>query len=191
MAESMFNPEKDLASIIIECLGSDGLSITALDSKLSERGIREHRLIITGYLRAMTDLGYLNMRDVPPSKIYTVAKKPPSIYRAVEKEARALTGVDTDEVILYCLYKILKRPIFESEMRLAMTFRPVGRIADPEDTDNSRMLLRKAGNIVPSGNAYVPVNEYPDEFVTVVSAIAVDGLGADHLVLHTKQTKLF
>lgn len=109
----------------------------------------------------------------------------------MEKQARALMGVDTDEVILYCLWKIFRRPVFESEMRLAMTFRPVGKIADKEETEYSRALLKKAGNIVPSGDAYVPVNEYPEEFATVVSAIAVNGLGADHLVLHTKQTTLF
>lgn len=145
----MFNPERDLARIIVECLGNEGLSISALDAKLSEMGIRDHRLVLTGYLRAMTDLGYLSMRDVPPSKVYSVRKKPPSVYRAVEKQARELTGVDTDEVILYCFWKMFRRPVFESEMRLAMIFRPVGRIADPEETDHSRMLLRKEGNVIP------------------------------------------
>lgn len=62
----MFNPEKDLAGIIVESLGADGLSITSLEQNLHSKGVDNHRLILTGYLRAMTDLGYLAMRDVPP-----------------------------------------------------------------------------------------------------------------------------
>ena len=188
----MFNPEKDLARIIIECLGTDGLSISSLDEKLYEKGIRDHRLILTGYLRAMNDLGYLQMRDVPPAKIYLPAKRlPENIYQAVGRLSRAKSGIDADELILFSLWKFFRRPIFESELKLAGTFRPVGHAVDPPQAEESRKLLKKAGNVVPSGNAYVPVKEYPDEFDDIMTTICLDSLDSWHLVQQTKQTTLF
>ncbi|MBE6527494.1 MAG: hypothetical protein E7Z63_07060 [Thermoplasmata archaeon] len=187
----MFNPEKDLARIIIECLGTEGLSISSLDKKLSEMGMKDHRLVLTGYLRAMNDLGYLRMRDVPPAKIYLPAKKlPENVYQAVGRLSRTKSGIDADELILYTLWRLFRRPVFESELRLAGTFRPVGKLADTPAIEESRKLLRKAGNVVPSGNAYVPINEYPDQFEDILTSIGLDSLDAWHLVLQTKQTTL-
>lgn len=187
----MFNPEKDLARIIIECLGTEGLSISSLDKKLSEMGMKDHRLVLTGYLRAMNDLGYLRMRDVPPAKIYLPAKKlPENVYQAVGRLSRTKSGIDADELILYALWRLFRRPVFESELRLAGTFRPVGKLADAPAIEESRKLLRKAGNVVPSGNAYVPINEYPDQFEDILTSIGLDSLDAWHLVLQTKQTTL-
>ena len=187
----MFNPEKDLARMIIECLGTDGMSISSLDKKLREIGIRDHRLILTGYLRAMDDLGYLHVRDVPPAKIYVPAKRlPENIYQTVGRLARAKSGIDSDELILFSLWKFFRRPIFESEMKLAGTFRPVGRMAEAAQAEESRKLLRKAGNVVPSGNAYVPINEYPDQFEDIMTTICLDSLDSWHLVQQTKQTTL-
>ena len=82
----MFSPEKDLSRKIVETLGKDGMSISSLDKELAKMGIKDHRLVLTGYLRAMTDLGYLKMRDVPPAKIYVPAKRlPDSVYESVSK----------------------------------------------------------------------------------------------------------
>ena len=70
----MYNPDKEFARIIIDCLGKDGKSISALSKDLEDRGIKMHRLIITGYLRALTDQGVLREREIPPSKIYQPIK---------------------------------------------------------------------------------------------------------------------
>jgi len=188
----MFNPEKDLAEIIVECLGPDGMSISSLDKKLQERGINDHRLVLTGYLRAMTDFGYLRMKDVPPAKIYIPAKAlPENVYQAVSRISRKFSGRDSDEIVLYALWRFFKRPIFESELKMVGIFRPLGTVADRDATEESRKLLRKAGNIVPSGNAYLPVNEYPAEFDEIASEIALSSMDASHLVQATKQTTLF
>ena len=188
----MFSPEKDLSRKIVETLGKDGMSISSLDKELAKMGIEDHRLVLTGYLRAMTDLGYLKMRDVPPAKIYVPAKRlPDSVYESVSKRCRTLSGVDTDEVILYSLYKLFKRPIFESELRNSGVMRPVGTRADEEAVSDTKKLLRKEGNIVPSDNAYIPSKDYPEEFGEMLADIVLDCTDARHLVLTTKQTKLF
>ena len=122
----MFSPEKDLSRKIIELLGKDGMSISSLDKELSRQGIKDHRLVLTGYLRAMTDLGYLRMRDVPPAKIYVPAKRlPDNIYDAVTAGARAYSGIDTDEVILYCLNRLFRRMRNE---QLAVRFNSHGQV---------------------------------------------------------------
>lgn len=188
----MFSPEKDLSRKIVETLGADGMSISSLDKGLSAQGIKNHRLVLTGYLRALNDLGYLRVRDVPPSKIYVPANRlPESLYQAVERQSRALAGIDTDEVILYVLNRLLRRPIFESELRLCGVMRPVGEAADPEVVAESTKLLRRSGNIVPSGSAYAPSKGYPEEYAEVLSALVLEDKNAGHLVMKTKQTRLF
>lgn len=187
----MFSPEKDLGRKIVEILGKDGMSISSLDKELAQIGIKDHRLVLTGYLRAMTDMGILRMRDVPPAKIYVpVRKVPDSVYEMLAKKCRQFAGIDTDELILYCLYRMFKRPVFESELRLAGVMRPVGERAGPEAVADAVKTLRKGGNIVPSDNAYVPAKEFPDEFDQVLIDYALESTDAKHLVMTTKQTKL-
>lgn len=188
----MFSPEKDLSRKIIELLGKDGMSISSLDKELSRQGIKDHRLVLTGYLRAMTDLGYLRMRDVPPAKIYVPAKRlPDNIYDAVTAGARAYSGIDTDEVILYCLNRLFRRPVFESELRRCGIMRPVGERAGDDAVADAAKVLKRAGNIVPSDAAYVPVKEYLEEYDAIVAATVLEATDSGHLVMTTKQTKLF
>ncbi|MDR0335119.1 MAG: hypothetical protein LBH69_04460, partial [Methanomassiliicoccaceae archaeon] len=129
----MFNTEKDFNRIITECLGRDGLSISALAKELEARGIKQHRLLITGYLRALTDMGYLKEREIPPSKIYQISKAlPDSIYEMVGKASRKVTN-DPDDLILFTLFKLFKRPVFESELKAAGVTRPIGEIVSEQD----------------------------------------------------------
>jgi|GEM_PF-279963 len=187
----MFNPEKDFSRMVIESLGKDGKSISSLDKDLTEQGIRNHRLILTGYLRAMKDLGYLREREVPPAKIYVPAKQlPESLYQTTERQCRKVTGIDTDELILYTLNRLLKRPIFESELRLAGVMRPVGKLADESVVAECRKALRHSGNNVPAGDAYLPNSTYPDQYEDVLASIVLEEKDSRHLVMETKQTKL-
>lgn len=186
----MFNPEKDFNRKLIESLGKDGLSISSLAKDLESKGIKHHRLILTGYLRALTDMNILKERDVPPSKIYIPIKAlPDNLYRSIEKSCRKLSP-DPDELILYTLSRMLKRPIFESELRLAGVNRPIGKAADDQTTTECKKLLRRSGNIVPSEIAFVPVVEYPEFYSDVLSDIILDVKDSRHLVMETKQTRI-
>ena len=186
----MYNPDKEFTRIVIDCLGKDGKSISALSKDLEARGIKMHRLLITGYLRALTDQGILRERDVPPSKIYQPVKQvQESIYDAVSKSCRNLTD-DADELILYVLSRLFKRPIFESELRAAGVMRPIGQIASEHDINESRKVLKRAGNIGISQKAVFPVKEYPDRYYEVLADLAIETRGGRHLVMETRQTKL-
>ena len=63
----------DLSAEIYDLL-KDGrqLSISGVTRELKARNLNEHRLIVTGYLRALHDLDHLNEFDLSPSKIYTL-----------------------------------------------------------------------------------------------------------------------
>lgn len=63
----------DLSLEIYDLL-KDGrqLSISGITRELKSRNFNEHRLIVTGYLRALKDLNCLNEFDLSPSKIYTL-----------------------------------------------------------------------------------------------------------------------
>jgi hypothetical protein len=60
---------------LLELLEGRQLSISGLSRELKAGGIDEHRLILTGYLRALRDLNILAEIEVPPSKIYSLPER--------------------------------------------------------------------------------------------------------------------
>jgi len=186
----MFNPDKDFNRILMECLGRDGISISALAKELESKGFKHHRLILTGYLRAMTDMGYLKERDIPPSKIYLPMKQlPDSVYEQVGKACRKVSG-DPDELILFTLYKVFKRPVFESELKASGVNRPVGRPVTEEEMNESKKILRRAGNTVSGQNAVIPSADLSEKLSEVLITIFLDSTESRHLIAETKQSKL-
>jgi hypothetical protein len=67
--------EEKLNLKLLELLEGRQLSISGLSRELKAGGIDEHRLILTGYLRALRDLNILAEIEVPPSKIYSLPEK--------------------------------------------------------------------------------------------------------------------
>lgn len=187
----MYNPEKDFNRLLIECLGKDGKSISSLAKDLEEKGFKIHRLIITGYLRAMTDMGILKEREVPPSKIYQPIKSlPDNIYESVGKSCRRITS-DADELILYVFFRLFKRPIFTSELKNAGVTRPIGNEAQEHDISECKKVLRRAGNnVIPNQTAVFPAKDFPELYGDVLADMALEIKDSKHLVLETKQTRL-
>jgi len=76
---------------ILELLADKQLSISGLTRELKAEGVDEHRLILTGYLRALRDLDVLQEIEVPPSKIYAMPES------AVESQAAELPASGASE----------------------------------------------------------------------------------------------
>ena len=187
---TMFNPEKEFHRIVIETLGKDGKSISSLAKDLEKMGFKHHRLIITGYLRALTDMNVLKERDIPPSKIYQPVKSlPDSIYEAVGKACRKVSA-DPDDLILYTLSKLFKRPVFDTELKAAGVNRPIGRNALDHEVQECRKFLRRTGNVFQGTVAVHPQKDFPDQLPMVLSEMALDSTNSKHLLMETKQTKL-
>lgn len=187
---SVFNPEKDFCRILLDCLEKDGKSISALSRDLEEKGFKHHRLILTGYLRALTDVKIVKERAVPPSKIYQMIRAPSdNIYEVIGRACKKKYP-GNDDLIIYILSRTFKRPIFESELRLAGVYNHNGRPAQPQEVNECKKLLKRSGNVVPTQDAYYPRSDFPKEMDEVILDLLIENTDSGHLVLSTKQTHL-
>ena len=123
----------NLSTDIYEVL-KDGrqLSISGITRELKSRNLNEHRLIVTGYLRAMHDLDRLNEFDLSPSKIYTLKNNEPlsklnkkeeketangkRIYELISEKMSKMNAAARLETSVYILTTLFDRPCFESEL---------------------------------------------------------------------------
>ena len=123
----------NLSTEIYEVL-KDGrqLSISGITRELKSRNLNEHRLIVTGYLRAMHDLDRLNEFDLSPSKIYTLKNNEPlsklnkkkeketangkRIYELISEKMSKMNAATRLETSVYILTTLFDRPCFESEL---------------------------------------------------------------------------
>ncbi|MDR0766971.1 MAG: hypothetical protein LBE57_00770 [Methanosarcinales archaeon] len=130
-------------SVEIYDLLKDGrqLSISGITRELKSRNFSEHRLIVTGYLRALKDMDCLNEFDLSPSKIYTLktdgkgassfskSKKETNsgscsrgvdVYSLVGDKLSKMTSPATKiETAVYIFAALFDRPCFEPELNAA------------------------------------------------------------------------
>lgn len=131
----------DLSVEIYDVLkGGRQLSISGITRELKSRNFSEHRLIVTGYLRALKDMDCLNEFDLSPSKIYTLKtdEKGANVFSKFKKETNdsSLRGSDVYglvgeklskmtspqtkiETAVYIFVTLFDRPCFESELNAA------------------------------------------------------------------------
>jgi hypothetical protein len=129
--------EEKLNLKLLELLEGRQLSISGLSRELKAGGIDEHRLVLTGYLRALRDLKILEEIEVPPSKIYYLPEKieeslpdkdketvtpepsdPEDIYSIFRTQ---LLKIDLDQRIpvgVYVVSRLFERPCFRRELKL-------------------------------------------------------------------------
>ncbi len=108
---------KTLKEDIISELVEEEKSISGLQKSLETRGINTHRLVLTGYLKAMVDVGILREKEIKPSRIYSIQSIPGrDIYELVGLAARKMTDESTGDYALELLYYIFNRPIFVREI---------------------------------------------------------------------------
>ncbi|MDD1767705.1 MAG: hypothetical protein LUQ27_03965 [Methanomassiliicoccales archaeon] len=191
----MFSPEEDLRRAIFEILGGEGKSISALSRELEGKGYNLHRLILTGYLRALTDIRILKEREVPPAKIYIPIKPlERDIYEVVGQKVREMSeGEKANALILYLLSRIFRRAIFFDELKKAgVTGQPPGRQASSEERQEAKRILVRAGFRIPdSSKAYLIEEEGLREAGTeILVTIVVESLDAGRLIRETTQTRL-
>ncbi len=137
--------EENLNLKLLELLEGRQLSISGLSRELKAGGIDEHRLILTGYLRALRDLNILEEVEVPPSKIYSLPEKveeylPEKIEESTSEKGKdqkhselsdsediysifrtQLLRIDLDlriPVGVYVVSRLFERPCFRKELKL-------------------------------------------------------------------------
>jgi len=186
--------EKSLADIIFDLLKSDPKSISGITRELKEQGYDFHKLVVTGYLKALTDQGLLRERDLPPSKIYyksTPHKK--DIYESIGEKVSELDLSKRNQILIaiYILGKLFHRPIFRQELvRCGFTGEIDAPGAEVEKVIEARKLLAKMGIKLPRNEpAYESKLPYDHEFMDIILEIFCEQYGIKKLSSERTQIK--
>ena len=137
--------EEKLNLKLLKLLEGRQLSISGLSRVLKTEGIDEHRLVLTGYLRALRDLKILEEIEVPPSKLYSLHdmikealyEKAKETLQEKGKESKLPEPSDTEDIYsifrtqllkidldlripvgVYVISRLFERPCFRRELKL-------------------------------------------------------------------------
>ena len=103
--------------LILNEINGEEKSITGIQKSLEEKGINMHRLVLTGYLNAMVELGILKEKEIKPARIFSYAgQNRHDIYNLVGTSMRKYDEGNAGYNSLLVLYYLLERPIFSREL---------------------------------------------------------------------------
>jgi hypothetical protein len=191
----MFVPERNLKDLVVSHIRKQERSISALTVQLKKEGYKFHRLFVTGYLKALADVGILREKEIPPAKVYTTnVLREKNLYEAVGEKCRQ---VDTDErararLALAVLQKLFRRPVFYRELKeCGYDITPEAVVAAREEKDEALRAFRKTGIAIPTNEpAYYVEDRRNDVRDAIVADLLTDRYGLHDLVLGTKQSRL-
>lgn len=191
----MFAPEKNLKELLLSHLKRDETSISGLARALEKDGYKLHRLLLTGYLKALADLGYVREKSIPPAKVYVVASgRERNLYELVGAACRDLVADERKAATLAiaALQRLFRRPIFLRELRECGFPRgPDGLLAEPEPRDEARKALKKVGVTIPlSEPAYLTAEKRNPAREEVLVQLILERFALADQVVDTTQTRL-
>jgi len=193
--DDTFVPERNLKDLVISYIRVQERSISSLTKQLKGDGYSFHRLFVTGYLKALSDLGVLREKEIPPAKVYTTsAHREPNLYEVVGTRCRESMKDESDQVrlVVAVLQRLFRRPVFLREIRECGFAGSVDvPLAPREDREEARRGLVKLGLPLPTNEpAYMVVERRNDLRDAILCDIVVERYGMAPLVLETKQMKL-
>jgi len=193
--DPLFVPERNLKDLVVSYLRVQERSISSLTKQLKQDGYSFHRLFVTGYLKALADVGMLREKDIPPAKVYTTsAHREPNLYELVGSRCREAVKDEADQVRLAIgvLQKLFRRPIFLREIRECGFSVAVDASQAPrEEREEARRGLVKLGLQLPTNEPAYAVSDRKSEVRDeILYDLIVQRFGMGGMVLETKQTKL-
>ena len=191
----MFSPQKDLRDLILEILKTEQMSISGVCRELADRGVKLHRLELTGYLKALADMNVLKVKDIKPSKVFsTSATRDKSLYELVGmiSSEYARTSDDRATLAAYTLQRLFKRPVFDMEVRRCVAEGTVeGRKATTEERAEAKSILQRMGYKVPNSDVPTIVEKDLEQlFLQVLADVLVERFNVRSFLKQTTQTKL-
>ncbi|PKK86118.1 MAG: hypothetical protein CVT48_02530 [Thermoplasmata archaeon HGW-Thermoplasmata-1] len=195
----MFGQNILLKDVIFEYLKGRQESISGIHKKLEEDGYKFHRLMVTGYLKAMSDLGQLKETDIPPAKVYSVqaAHRNESIYEALGGLVKRYGLPQKEEagLAVHCMHRLFQRPVFREELqRCGLDAATVDASeSSAEERATARRIFTKTAIKIPFNDAaYVPrdAEKYERFCFEVVFELVRQAFNAGSLSIKGKQTKL-
>lgn len=190
----MFFPEKTLKNLIISYVKEEERSISGLARRLKEDGINIHRLYLTGYLRAMADMGVVREKQIPPSKVYaTSAARQKNIYETVGEKCLSCEVEDgrKSALAVSVLESLFKRPVFLQELKECGFDEVRATSVKGEERSEARKKLLGIGIEIPGNDpAYTVGGAYQEPMEVVLRDLVLDRFDIHHLRVDTKQVKL-
>ncbi len=191
----MFSPQRDMRELILEILKRESMSISSVARELQTRGVKLHRLELTGYLKALADMGVLKSRDIKPAKVFSLSgSRERNLYELTGAVCGDYSKTEEEKATLtaYTLQHLFRRAVFVSELkRCGVDVLPEGRRATPEERAEAKAIMGKLGYKVPNSDMPVIVEkELETQYLQVLSDIIVEALNARGYVGGTKQTRL-
>jgi DNA-binding PadR family transcriptional regulator len=191
----MFSPEKDLRDIILGILSRDPASISGVSRELEARGVKMHRLELTGYLKALADLNILNEKEIKPSKVFSISGSGHRSFHEMIGDACNLLAPTPDEratLAAYCLQRVFRRAVFALEVRRCeVDGVVVGRKATGEERAEAKTILVRLGYKVPNSDTPTVVEQDLDQqYSKVLAHVLTERFNMSPMVKETTQTKL-
>ncbi len=106
-------------NILTKVMANKQMSISSIARELKKNGYDQHRLILTGYLRALHETGYMEEIDIPPSKVYVF--KPGmkrDVYSIVKDHLKDIDISERLGIAVFILSSLFHRPCFKYELEL-------------------------------------------------------------------------
>lgn len=195
----MLIPDNSFKTIIFQELEKGDKSISSLHRVLVNEGHKVHRLVLTGYLKAMEETGLLSSRDFPPSKVYSIShNSEKDIYESVKEVCANNDEIPVKkrpEIILYFLQKLFRRPVFQEEMLRAGFEADLEsfavKVSNEERLEIKKQLSKKGYKLPLKDQAFVIQDKtYDREFDLIIQQMILHKFKATGLSVDTKQTKL-
>ncbi|MDO9537666.1 MAG: hypothetical protein Q7J68_05060 [Thermoplasmata archaeon] len=195
----MFIPDNSFKNIIFQELGNGDKSISNLHRILTDEGHKVHRLVLTGYLKAMEEMGLLTSKEFPPSKVYSISTSAEKdIYETLNEICANLPDIAPEkkpEIKLYFLQKLFKRPVFRGEMiRAGFEGDPEAfaiKISNEERLELKKLLAKRGFKLAMKDQAYIIRDaNYDQEFEIIIFQAILQKFKAGALSVDTKQTTL-
>jgi len=183
-----------LFSKIEAVLKDEELSINSIFKRMTDKKINVHRLYLSGYLKALWELGYMDEKSVPPARVYRFKKKSESIYEIVGKHAKKVAGENNEtEIAISALNKLFKRPVFREELKkcgLSLNDIGIEGIGNGEEREELKTLLNRSGMGIPERDPCYICNECGNDSADLLSSIVTDLLKVSVIKTKTKQARL-
>lgn len=103
--------------ILTKIMANRQMSISSIARELKKNGYDQHRLILTGYLRALHDVGHMEEIDIPPSKVYIFkADMKRDVYTILKEHLKDIDITERLEIAVFILSSLFHRPCFKYEL---------------------------------------------------------------------------
>jgi hypothetical protein len=191
----MFSPQKDMKELVLEILKKDQMSISGVCRELASKGVKLHRLELTGYLKALADMNVLKEKDIKPSKVFSPsASRDMNLYELIGESSSSIMRSADERATLaaYSLQRLFKRAVFDMEVRRCGVEGTVdGRKATAEERAEAKSIMTRMGYKVPNSDIPTVVEkDFEKQFLQVLGDVVVERFNARPYQKETTQTKL-